>query len=35
VEEGTIRIHLHRIYGKLGTNNRVALVTCAQDLGVI
>jgi DNA-binding NarL/FixJ family response regulator len=34
IQEGTVRIHLHRIYRKLGTNSRVNLATYAQDLGL-
>jgi len=33
IESGTVRIHLHRIYKKFGTNNRVLLANYAQDLG--
>lgn len=34
VTEGTIKIHIHNIYGKLGVNNRVDLTLYAQKKGV-
>ncbi len=34
VTEGTIKIHIHNIYGKLGINNRVDLTLYAQKKGV-
>jgi len=34
VTEGTIKIHVHNIYGKLGINNRVDLTLYAQKKGV-
>ncbi len=30
ITEGTVKIHLHHIYGKLGMNNRVQLALCAR-----
>lgn len=35
VSEGTIKIHVHNIYGKLGVNNRVDLTLYAQKRGVV
>ena len=35
VTEGTIKIHIHNIYGKLGVNNRVDLTLYAQKKGVV
>lgn len=35
VTEGTIKIHIHNIYGKLGINNRVDLTLYAQKKGVV
>jgi DNA-binding NarL/FixJ family response regulator len=34
IGEGTVRLHLHRIYRKLGTKSRVTLAIYAQDLGL-
>jgi DNA-binding NarL/FixJ family response regulator len=31
ISEGTVKIHLHNIYGKLGTNDRVQLALRARD----
>jgi DNA-binding NarL/FixJ family response regulator len=32
VTEGTIKLHLHKIYGKLGVANRMALTRIALTL---
>lgn len=34
ISEGTVKVHLHRIYAKLGVKNRVALVLYAQEKGL-
>lgn len=35
LSEGTVKIHVHNIYGKLGINNRVDLTLYAQKKGVV
>ncbi|MGW8313500.1 MAG: LuxR C-terminal-related transcriptional regulator [Desulfuromonadales bacterium] len=35
VQEGTIKIHVHNIYRKLGVNNRVDLTLYAQKRGLV
>jgi DNA-binding NarL/FixJ family response regulator len=35
VREGTIKIHVHNIYRKLGINNRVELTLYAQKRGMV
>ena len=35
VNEGTVKLHLHHIYTKLGVNSRVALTLYAQDRGLV
>ncbi|PLX81264.1 MAG: DNA-binding response regulator [Desulfuromonas sp.] len=35
VSEGTVKIHVHNIYGKLGINNRVDLTLYAQKKGIV
>jgi DNA-binding NarL/FixJ family response regulator len=35
VREGTIKIHVHNIYRKLGINNRVDLTLYAQKRGLV
>jgi len=35
VNEGTVKLHLHHIYKKLGVNSRVALTLYAQDRGLV
>lgn len=34
VTEGTVKVHLHNIYSKLGVNGRVALLKYAQERGL-
>jgi DNA-binding NarL/FixJ family response regulator len=34
ISEGTVKVHLHRIYAKLGLKNRVALTLYAKDIGL-
>jgi DNA-binding NarL/FixJ family response regulator len=34
ISEGTVKVHLHRIYTKLGLKNRVALTLYAKDAGL-
>lgn len=34
IREGTVKVHLHRVYRKLGLANRVALVVHARDHGL-
>lgn len=33
--EGTVKLHLHRVYTKLDAGNRVQAVSKAQSLGII
>jgi len=35
ISEGTVKIHLHNIYGKLGIDSRVALLRYIQDKGLV
>ena len=35
LSEGTVKIHVHNIYGKLGINNRVDLTLYAQKKGIV
>jgi DNA-binding NarL/FixJ family response regulator len=35
ISEGTVKIHLHNIYEKLGTNDRVQLALRARDEGLV
>jgi DNA-binding NarL/FixJ family response regulator len=35
ITEGTIKIHLHNIYDKLGVDGRLELVLCAQQRGLV
>ncbi len=35
ISEGTVKIHVHHIYAKLGLSNRVALAVFARDKGII
>ncbi|QVL46964.1 MAG: response regulator transcription factor [Thiocapsa sp.] len=35
IAQGTVKVHLHRIYTKLGLRNRVALTNFARDKGLI
>jgi DNA-binding NarL/FixJ family response regulator len=35
ITEGTVKVHLHRIYEKLGVNNRVNLTRHAQRMGLV
>ena len=35
ISEGTVKIHLHNIYEKLGVDGRLELVLCAQQKGLI
>ena len=35
VSEGTIKIHVHNIYRKIGINNRVDLTLYAQKRGLV
>jgi DNA-binding NarL/FixJ family response regulator len=31
ISEGTVKVHLHNIYEKLGVDGRLELVLCAQQ----
>lgn len=35
ISEGTVKIHVHHIYAKLGLSNRVELTVYARDKGII
>jgi DNA-binding NarL/FixJ family response regulator len=35
ITEGTVKIHLHNIYDKLGVDGRLELVLCAQQKGLV
>jgi two-component system nitrate/nitrite response regulator NarL len=35
ISEGTVKIHLHNIYDKLGVDGRLELVLCAQQRGLV
>lgn len=35
ITEGTVKIHLHNIYDKLGVDGRLELVLCAQQRGLV
>ncbi|MCK4536614.1 MAG: response regulator transcription factor [Desulfuromonadales bacterium] len=35
LSQGTVKIHIHNIYGKLGVNNRVDLTLYAQKKGLV
>ena len=35
ISEGTVKIHVHHIYAKLGLSNRVELAVFARDKGII
>jgi DNA-binding NarL/FixJ family response regulator len=35
ISEGTVKIHLHNIYEKLGVDGRLALMLCAQEKGLV
>jgi len=35
ITEGTVKIHLHNIYDKLGVDGRLKLVLCAQQKGLV
>ena len=34
ISEGTVKVHLHHVYSKLGVKNRTALVVVAYELAV-
>src|SRR5512132_1732056 len=35
ISEGTVKVHLHNIYEKLGVDGRLELVLCAQQKGLV
>ena len=35
ISQGTVKVHLHNIYGKLGVDGRLALLVRAQEQGLI
>jgi DNA-binding NarL/FixJ family response regulator len=35
ISEGTVKVHLHHVFEKLGLDNRVALVVWARDRGLV
>jgi len=35
ISEGTVKVHLHNIYEKVGVDGRLELVLCAQQKGII
>lgn len=35
ISEGTVKIHLHRIYEKLGVGNRTELAVLARDIDAL
>jgi DNA-binding NarL/FixJ family response regulator len=35
ITEGTVKIHLHNVYDKLGVDGRLELVLCAQQRGLV
>jgi DNA-binding NarL/FixJ family response regulator len=35
ISEGTVKVHLHNVYEKLGVDGRLELVLCAQQNGLI
>jgi two-component system nitrate/nitrite response regulator NarL len=35
ISEGTVKVHLHNIYEKLGVDGRLELVLCAQERGLV
>jgi DNA-binding NarL/FixJ family response regulator len=35
ISTGTVKIHLHHVYEKLGLDNRVALILFAQEKGIV
>lgn len=35
ISEGTVKVHLHNIYDKLGVDGRLELVLCAQQKGLL
>jgi len=35
ITEGTVKVHLHNVYEKLGVDGRLELVLCAQQKGLI
>jgi DNA-binding NarL/FixJ family response regulator len=35
ISEGTVKVHLHNVYEKLGVDGRLELVLCAQQRGLV